>query len=520
MARNRTCNLPYEAKMYQCAKIAEPIKGASMTGFINLYLIAQQRQITMGNKSSPYFNNRVYIASMSFGGSNNMSLNVKIVDTSGNDFNVFLNSLYKGSCDDDEQATAFFEFGWIVSGTDGFTDIYSTANVDQSVYADQIIESSRAPNGLLCVQLGELEIVSESAGCWVYNLKFTLMSDFENAEKIAQPIGTDEHKVPLREVGRKVFERACSGDRKAKDRGGVFFMRNEETHFSPYGFLNSEGGFSGPRSVWDATRKNPIAAMRNWMNGITTDRKLGVSFYSDPAIMKPNIVALEGWDKTCVESTSNICGDADEQPTLIYLVNAGDCTPVIDFKPSVKYQLSAGQVQGGGGSAVSARTVQARSCGKRRDAREDRKPKDRIGMQAQVMVPTSNLNFRSPDSALQSEAFALGANFAANTEVIQATNIEASLTIQGDVRWLSPAANDKYVGIIYFNNPAIRSFTNKNEDVNCDWLAYPVVNNVFSSVNYRVSSVAHNIDESGVYTTELSLSNTLNENLDGSKKPQ
>lgn len=517
MARNRTCNLPYEARMYQCAKIAEPIKGASMTGFISLYLLAESRQITMGNKSSPYFNNRVYIASMSYGGSDNMSLTCKIVDTSGNDFNVFLNALYKGTCDDNELPTALFEFGWIVTTVDGFTDIYSTANVDKSIYADTDLEAFRAPNGLLNAKLGELDIVSESAGCWVYNIKFTLLAAFENSQKIPRPIGTDEQKVPLREVGRKLFARACDEGRKAKDRGGVFFMRNEESHFSPYGFLNSEGGFYGPRSVWDATRKNPVAAMRNWMNSVTTDRKLGVSFYSDPAIMKPNIVAQEGWDKTCVENNSHICADAEQQPTIIYLVNAGDCTPVIDFKPNVQYHLSVGEVQGGGASAVSARTVQARSCGNRR---EDRKPKDRAGMQAQVMVPSSNLNFRSPDNALQSEAFALGANFAANTEVLQGKNITATLTIQGDVRWYAPNLNNNIVGIIYFNNPAVRSFTNKFEDVNCDWLAYPVVNNVFSGVSYLVTSVAHNIDESGVYTTELSLQEQLSKDQDGSKQPQ
>lgn len=515
MPRNRTCYLPYESKMYQCAKIAEPIPAAIKTGFVNLFLIQGQRQITVGNQSSPYFNNRIYISSMSYGGSSMPALTMKIVDTSGNDFNVFVNSLYKGSCESVLDDYALVEFGWIVTRVDGHVDVVSTANNDMVPYLDVDIEGFRAPNGLFTFRLGKIDVVSEAAGCWVYNLEFGTAIEFEGSQKIGVPIGTDDNKVPLKDVGKQIFDKGCE-DNIPKNNGDVFFFRNEETHFSPYGFLNSEGGTQGPRSVWDASRKNPIAAMRNWMNSVTTDRRLGTNFYTDPTIMKPNLIALEGWDLSCQQG-GQLCQDADKPPALIYLVNAGDCTPVIDFKPQVEWNLADSDMQGGGSSAISGQTVQVEACIPRGNNKQNNN--SNTGVQAQVMVPQSNLNFRSPDSALKSETFALGANFVANTDILTAKSVTATLTIEGDPRWaLTTLAQGLFIGVIYFNNPAVRSFTNKNEYATCDWLAYPVVNNIFSSVQYMVTGVSHSIDESGNYTTELSLMSNIAENLDGSKQ--
>ena len=86
MARGRQCNLPYEARKYMCSRFAEPIKAAVLTGFVNLILIKENRLIGVGNKSSVFFNNRVYIKSMSFEGGSSKSATVNIVDTSGMTF--------------------------------------------------------------------------------------------------------------------------------------------------------------------------------------------------------------------------------------------------------------------------------------------------------------------------------------------------------------------------------------------------------------------------------------------------
>ena len=508
MARGRQCNLPYEARKYMCSRFAEPIKAAVLTGFVNLILIKENRLIGVGNKSSVFFNNRVYIKSMSFEGGSSKSATVNIVDTSGNDFYVFINNLYKDSCTQSAVNGCYLEFGWIATSVNGTTTVYSTANAGKSVYAD--ISVARTPNGWMGFVLSSLKVISSAADCWEYEITMNCSADMFTRSKVADPIGSEDHKVPLKKAGRELLQRVCK-ERQQKSRGDVHYFRNADTHFEPYEFLKSEGGTLGPKATWDPNRKNPIQALRTWMNGVTTDRRLGTVFYTDPTIEKANIIALEGDDSGCASQVNNSCSGNGNLPSLTYLVNAGDCSPVIEFQPNFEYVV-AENAQGGG--SFGGRTVQARACARR----NNRSRNDTNGIVSHITVPQSALSYRSPDNALLSEAYAQGANLVANTSAMQKTNITADLTIQGDVRYTSFAStNNLYIGIIYFNNPAVRTISSTS-DVSCDWLAYPVVNNAFSNTSYTIQGVSHQIGEDGNYTTTLKLQAVINADGDGSKK--
>jgi hypothetical protein len=500
MPRSRECLLPYEATKYACGKIARPISAASLSGFVNLILIKENRLISVGNKSSPFFNNRVYIKSMSFGGSTSSGASIVIVDTSGNDFYVFMNNLYRDSCTESAQAGCFLEFGWIATSVNDTATIYSTANVGKSVYADSTI--TRTPNGWMAFVLDKLEVTGPSEGCWEYTITLKASADMLTRSKLADPIGTENHKVALKDAGREMLKRVCK-QREQKSRGNVYFFRNSETHFEPYGFLNSEGGALGPKASWEPGRKNPIQAMRNWMNGVTTDRKLGTVFYTDPTILNANIVALEGDDSGCNSDIINNCTGTSGKPSLVYLVNAGDCTPVVSFNPQVSFTV-AENAQGGG--SFGGRSVQARACVRR----NPRSRNDTNGIVSHITVPQSSLSYRSPDDALLKEAYAQGANLVANTFALQTTNVTGDLVIQGDVRYSSLAQNmGSRIAIIYFNNPAVRTYTNGNS-VSCDWLAYPAVNHAFSSTEYTINGVTHDIGEDGKYETKISVMTPVN----------
>lgn len=491
MASFRECKLPYEATFYTCGILAKPLQASVKSAFVNLILYDENRFIGVGNKSSPLFNNRIFIKSLNFGGATSQGAEITIVDTSGNDFNVFLNNLYKDACTS-RANNCLLEFGWLLMTCNGQSFKYSTANVGKSIYASP--EIKRNPNGLMGFVLDSLEVSSDASGCWVYNLKLIAAANALTKSKVAQPVGTDNHKLPLKLAANQMLRRVCK-DTRRQSQAKAHFFRDNETFFEPYGFLNSEGGYFGPKSVWDANRTNPVAALRNWMNSVTTDRRLGTTFYTDPSIAEANLIALEADDRICDPNINSICAQRGRKARLVYLVNAGDCTPVIDFKPKVKYSVS-GKVQGGGASTTSAKTVRARDC--RRSGINDT-----VGIQTQVTVPGASINFRAPNNAIDSEAYAMGANFVANASRIQATNIEADLQIEGDPRFTSIAAAQGYpIAIVYFNNPAIRS-TASAANLTCDWLAYPVVNNVFSSTEYNILGCSHSIGEDGVYNTTL-----------------
>ena len=495
MARGRNCTLPFEAKKYVCSKIAEPIRAAVLTGFVNMILIRENRIIGVGNNSSPFFNNRVYIKSMNFQGSSTKSVTVNVVDTSGNDFYVFINNIYRDSCGKAATNGAYLEFGWIATSVNGTTTVYSTANSGKSVYADASI--ARTPRGWMGFVISSLKVISSAADCWEYEITMNCSADMFTKAKVADPIGSENHKVPLKKAGRELMQRTCK-QRTQKSRGDVYYFRNSQTHFEPYSFLNSEGGTNGPKTTWDPNRKNPIQALRTWMNGVTTDRRLGTVFFTDPTIENANIVALEGDDSGCSPITNSSCLGNGQTPSLTYLVNAGDCSPVIEFSPQIEYTVVENS-QGGG--AFAGRMVQARACSRR----NNRSRNDTNGIVSHITVPQSALSFRSPDNALVGEVVAQGANLVANTSVIQKTGVKADLTIQGDVRFVSFAATQNiWIGIVYINNPAVRTYTS-NGSVSCDWLASPSVNHAFSNTSYRIVGVSHDIGEDGNYTTKLEL---------------
>lgn len=491
MAAFRECKLPYEATLYTCGTIAKPLQAAMKSAFINLILYNEDRFVGVGNKSSPYFNNRVWIKSLNFGGGTSQGAEVTIVDTSGNDFNVFLNNLYKDACTS-RANNCLLEFGWLITTCSGQTLKYSTANVGKSVYASPQIKKN--PSGLMGFIIQELEVQSDSSGCWVYNLKLTAAANALTRSKVAQPVGTDFHKLPLKDAANRMLRSVCK-DTRRQNRAQSYYFRDNETFFEPYGFLSSDGGFLGPKSVWDANRMNPVAALRTWMNSITTDRRLGTTFFTDPSIADPNIIVLEASDNICDPNINSICPRRGQKAKLVYLVNASDCTPVINFTPKVKYQTGA-KAQGGGTSTTSAKSVRARDC-------RNSDPNDTTGIQVQVTVPGASINYRAPSRAIDSEAYAMGANLVANAARMQSTQIEGELQIEGDPRYTSIAKSQgTFIGIVYFNNPAARSSASAT-NLTCDWLAYPVVNNVFSSTEYLINGASHSIGEDGSYTTTL-----------------
>ena len=94
----RTCNLPALAAPYFCAPIAKPLPGSVLSGFVNLILNINGKQITVGNRSSPQSKNSVYIKSFSYGGSDGWGFQIELVDTSGGDFGTFLQLLTTDAC--------------------------------------------------------------------------------------------------------------------------------------------------------------------------------------------------------------------------------------------------------------------------------------------------------------------------------------------------------------------------------------------------------------------------------------
>lgn len=495
----RTCNLPALARPYFCAPIAKPLPGAVLSGFVNMILNINGKQITVGNKSSPQSDNSVFIKSFSYGGSDGWGFQVEIIDTTGGDFGTFLQLLNTDACSiGDAEKYVLIEFGWLIQACSGEIYKYGTAEVGRSPILDNSVTSH--PRGFLVGSIVEKISAENANGLWKYNITMRDLSSTASQTRMATPIGSEGGRVPFKQAA----DAAIRPDRNCKQRTlklrqpkALFYRRNANDVISSFGFPQSDGGFNGPKSIWNPDRTDPLTAIRQWTNSLTTDRYRGMFFMSTPHLIEPNIILMESNQDECLFNGSTCEAQSGLKIFKTYLVNGGDCSPVISFDPKIEFiantPLGAG-LQGG----LSARTIKSRSCGDDQTGRQFKTTN--TGVQTQVQVPVNNLNFRAPNEAGDKETVALGANAAATKAIETSSALEADLVIQGDPTYIGVNYVQKFLSIIYLNPPAIKS-----NGYECDWLAYPTVNQTFSRTNYNIKSVNHQISEDGKYTTTLKI---------------
>lgn len=496
----RVCNLPALARPYLCAPLAKPLPGATLSGFVNMILNINGKQITVGNKSSPSSNNSVFIKSFSYGGSDGWGFVIELIDTTGGDFGTFLQLLTTDACSiGDAEKYVLIEFGWLIQSCNGEIYKYGVAEVGRSPILDNSVTSH--PRGFLVGSIVDKITAENANGLWKYSVTIKDMSATASQTRMAEPIGSQTSRIKFKDA----TDAAIRPDRNCKQRTlklrqpkTLFYRRNPNDVISKFGFLQSDGGFDGPKSVWNPDRTDPLTAIRQWTNSLTTDRFRGMFFMSTPHLIEPNIIIMESNQDECLFNGSTCQAQSGTTIFKTYIVNGGDCSPVISFDPKIEFvansPLGAG-MQGG----LSTKVIKTRACGDDQTGRQFKT--NNTGVQTQVQVPVNNLNWRAPAEAGDRETVALGANAAA-TKAIETTSVlEADLVIQGDPTYIGVNYVGKFISIIYLNPPAIKS-----NGFNCEWLAFPTVNQTFSKTNYMIKSVSHQIGEDAKYTTTLKIS--------------
>jgi len=536
-----TCNLPFDARKYACGPIAQPMPGAVKTPFVNMIFFQGQRQVTVGNRSSNSSSvqgledianiGTAFVKSFEYSFSNGVGCKATIVDTSGSDFANFLSIIPGKECNQFQRdyGQVAVEFGWIFQDCNGVYQKYGTI---EASYDDALIDVT---TGQGFVQAGDylwfllmgVEVV-EARGIWEYRLNLIGPVDGSAPNtKDAKPIGSDDNKVPLKQACQEILKESCKnyftqnsiarvvGDAVVKfvrvtknfvtGGGGASTQRV----LSTFQFKGSDGGADGPKSVWAPEQQDPLSAIRKWLNSFETDRNLGTYLITDAKSKTPSLYIMENPNDPCVLTTE--CVGQQFKPKKVYIVNGGNCSPVISFNPSIQIlfsepttniganptgmQTTNGQPNTATGPNASS-SVSENKCYK---AEMNRK-----GLETAMSVPGSNLNFRAPSQANQKEFKSIWANSTAS-KMYEITNpVEADLEIEGDPRYLNVLnMQGVFIGIIYLNPYAIR-----NNLGDCDWIAYPNVNEFFSRTTYMIQGVSHSVSESGFKTT-LKLSSAI-----------
>lgn len=471
-----TCNTFECLAEHGCTNdIKESIDGAIFSPFVRLYLGSQF--ITNGNNSSPN-SNHAAITSFEYGfqpGSIGFGANFEIIDQGGTMYRQIVLAMNKtATLASEENGNISFDFGWIIQRC-GLGDEPPTLMVSQErIYGlitkvDQTFEGGNV----------KLKFKLEAPGTAV-----------TSGTDLTKTIGQDDNPVRLKDAIRELFTENTPKFNNVRfiDKDGV--DAGEELQFKM-----SDGGEDGPPSAWPVNQQNQITATRSWLNGITTTNDRGILITYD--CTNSTICIQEKPDE------GNCCGGTS---MATYIVNGGNCSPVLEFNPSITWQPFGGL--GGTGGTASPNDG---GCVFMEPAVEG---KQKAGTKTTATVNTSDSIWRTPSEQAEKTSAGVAAHLEANSNVEVLPGFNAELKIHGDPTYYQPLLLlGQTIAIVVINPFHI------NEK--CTWIASPNCNSVLSNKAYQIHGVSHQIS-GGSYVTTMTLflavpnkQNPANERLGG-----
>jgi hypothetical protein len=250
-------------------------------------------------------------------------------------------------------------------------------------------------------------------------------------------------------------------------------------------FKAKDGGGPGPKQVWQSDQQNKLSAAMKWLEAFTTDQDKGITPVWNDENGEGEIIFWENPAPSCQQSI-DWCG----RTLGTYVVNGGNCAPVIRFTPSAKWVYIALAWAGGVTSKTSAKNIPL-------EGRDNCDMGER-GAGSQLSTPAyaafyDQVGFGN-DKEMQS---AQAAHDSANKRVY---SMEAELVIQGDPDIAgSLRLFGRTVSLVVISPFHIEQAGRCGE-----WLAKPGCHPVYSNKAWWVKGVDHMIKE-GSYITTLKL---------------
>lgn len=445
--------------------------------------------ITVGNlsapmmvgSSSPHDLHHAAITSMQYGmtpGTSGCGADIEIADLGGVMYRRIIKALNKtiafGRRDEDNTV---LDFGWIITDCGGNTRLVTAEGL-----------SGKRIKGIL----REVEQTYEG-GIMKLKVKLAGVSALFDDIRHAGTEGDDEDKVPLREALERLFK-----ERQPTAASVSFVDKDGGDEFS---FKNRDGGVNGPRGTWPMAQQNALATARTWLQGCTTDNDRGILIIYDndsgEIVFKESSVDPSNESCSCLRSIGT------------YVVNGGNCSPVLKFSPTFKWPK--GRVPGGGATSPGS------SSGNNESDLVDVNPIndiERAGSQTSPTIGQHEWHFRHPEDHASENSESIAAHMAANNmmEGGRALGaIEADLVIFGDPKFINPVLMAENSVALIVINP-FHMTTGGVEGA--EWITTSNCNASLSNKNWRIKGVSHSISNGSFTTTFRLLLPTPNVDID------
>ena len=426
----------------------------------------ESKGITVGNESAPQFGNTAIIKSTQIGGSTGMGATVEILDEMGGAFHLFVEKINKCIKNTKKEYTMGIEFGWVTASC--FT------------YMSRIVKSQP-----VYYNLTHLEIAYQEG-----KIKFILTGTDQLQSVFSarhdKIYGTDDAKMPLKTAIRQLVQ-------DVPPQFNVEFARVEKDGTRTEYKFNVEGpSGQGPEAIWKADGQNKLATIQKWLEPYRTDRDKGIVALWDGSKPDGGTLVLMEDMQPGIKETVDDCDPSTNVGT--YIVNGGECSPVISFTPKINYTAAFFSLASGGntGGALTGKTVE-------KTHEEVQTPETGV---LQSIPPSEHSRTvygkEAPTESEKSQNAHLRASL-----LTKVGPITAELRVQGDPRpeYLNPKLiQGKTLSLVVVN-----PFHLFGEEGCGDWLAIPGCNEVLSNKRWEIKGVEHSIKE-GSFTTTLNIS--------------
>ena len=382
------------------------------------------------------------------------------------------------------------EFELLGEGSNAYEDVVKLLNKTISLAAKETVQNKFRFGWLLkdCTS----GVVRQELTPWIYFLPKKL---FTNIDKGITKIKLECVDLMQRHNDRRIEENQGEEENLKTLKEAIRDMCEAEDPPIQVNFRNRDGGElmfeinpDGIEAVWKANELPILSVIRNWVSILRTEDELGVYFKYDPTV--PELIIQE--DESCKKDEICDCEDT----TKTFIVNGGNCSPVIEFNPEIEWILDAGGFGGISGGGDSAQMVKNKED-------PELSPIENSGSGNAQALP-SEYNYTIPQEArvvLLEKSTA--AHTTANKPFDQARSIKGELSIIGDRDYYDLVEKiGKYVSIIVISPFSIGDDGGRNCDT---WLAKPPINKILSNKKWMIMGVDHQI-EAGKYITKLSVS--------------
>ena len=449
---------------YVCGEIIKPVDANSVAPFVKISFCNEDGvAITVGNKSSPQWDNTAIIKAFQIGTSNGLGIKVEIIDEQGGSFHSFVERLNKCIQKSKAEYSMAAQWGWVIHNCDGTFDKIESPEVYVVPIHLEVNFSE-----------GRIKFIIEGTD----TMQHVFVARHDEVE------GTDAQKVGLKQAIRMLGQ-------NTDPKFDVNFIRIEKDGtFTEFEFKEGKKG-EGPKSKWTSDGQNKLAIIQKWIEPFVTDRDKGIiAMWNPMSCQNPIIDLVEDPQPDCNEERG--CGGS----IGTYIVNGGACSPVISFNPTINYvEAFAGLPSPANtGSAASGKTV---------------KTDKKCPVQTQE---TGTLQSIPPDDTIrdvvgakrQTEEKAKGEEAHGRANLVLKEPIRAELRVQGDPReeFCHPKLMiGKTISLIVIN--PFHLFGSGNGGCG-DWLSQPGCNDVLSNKSWIILGASHEIKE-GSYVTTLQI---------------